>query len=183
MPLYRFAILNAMSGGLIVVAPIVFGIANYRQGTTKERQTGLPKDQAMVAPAWGVLLAALITAFGVGTELAFLGVLIQLSAASSGWRDALVALPIGASALLLAYAVITTRALFLTSWRATLESNSSRESRPRWRRSEKLRSRCSDARVRRRASRWRGTEDRWPNKSQAGAVGWTVDGLSSVVSS
>jgi hypothetical protein len=78
VPLYRFSLLSAFCGGVVVIAPLVIGLF----GSKQLRRYKTPKDEKVVASLLALSAAAVVTLFGVGAGLAFLGLLIRLSAAT-----------------------------------------------------------------------------------------------------
>ncbi len=87
VPLYRFSLLSAFSGGVVVIAPLVIGLF----GTKQLQRYKAPKDEKVVASLLALSVAAVVTLFGVGTGLGFLWLLIYLSAATPAFAVVLFA--------------------------------------------------------------------------------------------
>lgn len=118
VPLYRFSILSALCGGIVVMAPLVVGVANFRR---RNQQRGMrapgnaQSGDTLVSSLLAVILGGIVTMFATGAELALLGLLIHLSAARSAPTDALLAIDAAAAAIIFFYAVSTTQTLILSS--------------------------------------------------------------------
>ena len=122
VPLYRFSILSALCGGIVVIAPLVVGVTNLRRnkrGSTDPQQGDAQKGLVLAAPLGAVALGGVVTMFAVGAELAFLGLLVVLSAATPAATNGLLVIVAGAAVIVLLYALSTTQTLVLSSAAST----------------------------------------------------------------
>jgi hypothetical protein len=123
VPLYRFSLLSAFCGGVVVIAPLLFGIF----GTPQLDRYKTPRDERVVASLLALLVAAGCTLFGVGAGLAFLSLLIFLSAAQTTF---MIILLVGVSltaAVIVRYAVKSTVTLCTSSANAQTSIDGARD--------------------------------------------------------
>ncbi len=65
----RFALLMTLTGGIAVLAPLLFGALN----TLFPDHATAPSGEVFAARLWVMLVASCVTAIAVGTELGFAG--------------------------------------------------------------------------------------------------------------
>ncbi len=106
VPLYRFSILFAVCGGVVLFAPLVAGLG------TQQRQDPHGDGTTIGYSQFWLLFAQGLTLMAVAGELTSMALLVSWSSASSAVQDGLIAALVLAGIAVLAYAVTATGSLY-----------------------------------------------------------------------
>jgi hypothetical protein len=113
VPLYRFSIANATCGAIVVVVPLIVAVAGAL--TPTDPQARPPNGEAVVSSIGAVLVGGTLTMFAVGAELSLFGTLVDVSSATGGWTAVFLIMLALAALVVLAYALLTTHRLNVSS--------------------------------------------------------------------